>query len=186
MIVELPKGGTFPTQPHSGYVYLNHGTTTGGLVDGPVYSTIFGSLRGVSLTTGPRAAEAHNYERFQPGDVVYHDNMSDYSTNEPTMDGTASLTFPFSVYESEGREQTGIDGDNNVYEEAGGIIKGDPKKRQISLVFTADQWADGADDIMSALKKNNIKGAFFFTGRFFELHADVVRRLVAEDRKSVV
>lgn len=54
MIVELPKGGTYPTQPHSGFVYLNKGTTTGGLVDGPVYATIFGSLKGVSLTTGAR------------------------------------------------------------------------------------------------------------------------------------
>ena len=180
MIVELPKGGTYPTQPHSGFVYLNKGTTTGGLVDGPVYATIFGSLKGVSLTTGARAAEAHNYEAFQPGDVVYHDNMSDYSSNEPTMDGTASLTFPFSAYDIEGRTQDGTEEDNNVYEQAGGIIKGNPDKKNITLVFTADQWADGADDIISALKKNKIKGAFFFTGRFFELHADVVRRLVAD------
>ena len=180
MIVELPMGGTYPTQPHSGYVYLNKGTTTGGLVDGPVYATIFGSLRGVSLTTGARAAEAHNYELFQPGDVVFHDNMSDYSTNEPTMDGTAALTFPFSTYEAEGREQTGLAEDKNVYEQEGGIIKSDPSKKNISLVFTADEWADGADDIIATLKKNDIKGAFFFTGRFFELHADVVRRLVAD------
>lgn len=180
MIVELPKGGTYPTQPHSGFVYLNKGTTTGGLVDGPVYATIFGSLKGVSLTTGARAAEAHNYEAFQPGDVVYHDNMSDYSSNEPTMDGTASLTFPFSAYDIEGSTQDGTEEDNNVYEQAGGIIKGNPDKKNITLVFTADQWADGANDIISALKKNKIKGAFFFTGRFFELHADVVRRLVAD------
>lgn len=62
----------------------------------------------------------------------------------------------------------------------GGIIKGNPNKKNITLVFTADEWADGADDIISTLKKNNIKGAFFFTGRFLELHADVVRRLVAD------
>ncbi len=180
MIAELPKGGTYPTQPHSGYVYLDKGTTTGGLVDGPVYASIFGSLKGVSLTTGARAADAHNYELFQPGDVVYHDNMSDYSSNEPTMDGTASLTFPFSAYDIEGMAQDGVGEDNNVYEQAGGIIKGDPNKKNITLVFTADEWADGADDIISTLKKNNIKGAFFFTGRFLELHADVVRRLVAD------
>ena len=180
MIVELPKGGTYPTQPHSGYVYLNKGNTPGGLVDGPVYATIFGSLKGVSLTTGARAAEAHNYEMFQPGDVVYHDNMSDYSSNEPTMDGTASLTFPLSAYDIEGRTQDGVGDDNNVYEQAGGIIKGNPNKKNITLVFTADEWADGADDIIATLKKNKIKGAFFFTGKFFQLHADVVRRLVAD------
>ncbi len=148
--------------------------------DGPVYATIFGSLKGVSLTTGARAAEAHNYDLFQPGDVVYHDNMSDYSSNEPTMDGTASLTFPFSAYDIEGRSQDGVRDDNNVYEQAGGIIQGNPCEKNITLVFTADEWADGADDIIATLKKNKIKGAFFFTGKFFQLHADVVRRLVAD------
>jgi hypothetical protein len=29
----------------------------------------------------------------QPSFVVYHDDYADYSTNEPTMDGTASLVL---------------------------------------------------------------------------------------------
>ena len=33
------------------------------------------------------------FEDMQNDIVVYHDDYSDYSTNEPTMDGTASLTF---------------------------------------------------------------------------------------------
>lgn len=180
MIVELPMGGVYPTQPHSGYVYLNKGNTTGGLVDGPVYASIFKGLRGVNLTNGMRASEAHNYELFQPGDVVYHDNMSDYSSNEPTMDGTASLTFPLSVYEMEGREQTGVTNNANVYEPAGAIIKGDPTKKRICLVFTADDKADGANTIISTLKKNKVKGGFFFTGKFYEMYPDIVRQLVAD------
>lgn len=59
----------------------------GGLVDGPVYSNIFNSLRGVHLRNEDRFAA------FQGDRVVYHDDYSDYSTNEPTMDGTASMTF---------------------------------------------------------------------------------------------
>lgn len=180
MIVELPMGGVYPTQPHSGYVYLNKGNTTGGLVDGPVYASIFRGLRGVNLTNGMRASEAHNYEQFQPGDVVYHDNMSDYSSNEPTMDGTASLTFPLSVYEMEGREQTGVTDNANVYEQAGAIIKGDPTKKRICLVFTADDKADGANTIISTLKKDKVKGGFFFTGKFYEMYPDIVRQLVAD------
>lgn len=180
MIVELPMGGVYPTQPHSGYVYLNKGNTTGGLVDGPVYASIFKGLRGVNLTNGMRASEAHNYELFQPGDVVYHDNMSDYSSNEPTMDGTASLTFPLSVYEMEGREQTGVTDNANVYEQAGAIIKGDPTKKRICLVFTADDKADGANTIISTLKKDKVKGGFFFTGKFYEMYPDIVRQLVAD------
>lgn len=180
MIVELPMGGVYPTQPHSGYVYLNKGNTTGGLVDGPVYASIFKGLRGVNLTNGMRASEAHNYELFQPGDVVYHDNMSDYSSNEPTMDGTASLTFPLSVYEMEGREQTGVTDNANVYEQAGAIIKGDPTKKRICLVFTADDKADGANTIISTLKKDKVKGGFFFTGKFYEMYPDIVRQLVSD------
>ncbi len=33
------------------------------------------------------------FKDFQNSTVVYHDDYSDYSTNEPTLDGTASLTY---------------------------------------------------------------------------------------------
>lgn len=99
MIIELPKDGNYPTQPHSFIINKKLGNTTGGLVDGPVYSTIFESLEGVNMEGGK------NYMEFQPGDKVYHDSTHDYSTNEPTMDGTACLTFPFSAYQMEGAKQ---------------------------------------------------------------------------------
>jgi hypothetical protein len=56
----------------------------GGLVDGPVQESIFTSLKGVRLSRTDR------FERFQSREAVYHDDWQDYSTNEPTMDGTAS------------------------------------------------------------------------------------------------
>lgn len=102
MIVELPATGVYPKAPHSNYVFQNHGMPTGGLVDGPVYTTIFNSLKGVNLTDDMPNVRANTYDLFQPGDVVYHDVAHDYSTNEPTMDGTASLTFPLSFYQIEG------------------------------------------------------------------------------------
>lgn len=189
MIVELPKGGIFPTQPHSFIINYKMGNTTGGLVDGPVYATIFGSLLGIRTDGGI------NYEEFQPGDLVYHDSTHDYSTNEPTMDGTASLTFPLSYYQREGKSlqkevRCGIGGcrpvasitaltDNNIYQD-GGIIRTDPSVKHIDFVFTAADKADGAERIISTLGKYNIKGGFFFTGEFFEMYPDVVRRLVAE------
>ena len=209
MIVELPKGGIFPTQPHSFIIKFKMGNTTGGLVDGPVYSTIFGGLLGIHTDGGI------NYEEFQPGDLVYHDSTNDYSTNEPTMDGTASLTFPLSYYQREGRVSSeeaheGSGGtlvcapfarigsrsdrgasqsvpvasitaltDNNIYQD-GGIIRTDPSVKHIDFVFTAADRADGAERIISTLRKYNIKGGFFFTGKFFEMYPDVVKRLVAE------
>ncbi len=183
MIVELPAGGNYPSQPHSFIINLRLGNTTGGLVDGPVYATINGSLLGLSLEGGV------NYMEFQPDDVVYHDCTHDYSTNEPTMDGTASLTFPLSAYQEEGRAIRERDGiaelvpafesvpDATIYTK-GGVTRTDPSKKHISFVNTAAATADGADRIISALEDNNIKGMFFFTGEFYEKFPEVVKRLV--------
>ena len=49
----------------------------------------------------------------------------------------------------------------------GAIIRGDTNKKQIALVFTADEFADGGKIILSTLQKQHIKGSFFFTGRFY-------------------
>ena len=59
----------------------------GGLVDGPVYGSIFNGLIGIQLK------DADEYADFQSNLAVYHDDYGDYSTNEPTMDGTASLIY---------------------------------------------------------------------------------------------
>ncbi|MCC8037098.1 MAG: glycoside hydrolase family 9 protein [Bacteroidales bacterium] len=87
MIVGLPQSGDFPRDPHSALTNLEGIQVTGGLVDGPVYGNIFRSLRGVHLRNEDR------YAPYQNDIVVYHDDYHDYSTNEPTMDGTASLTY---------------------------------------------------------------------------------------------
>ena len=177
MIVELPAGGVFPHATHSNWVFQNVGFPTGGLVDGPVYATIFNSLKGVNIDEDMPNVTSNAYLDFQPGDVVYHDNTHDYSTNEPTMDGTASLTFPLSAYEMEGRGETAQGVDINIYDN-GGIVQGNPGEKNICLVFTADSLATGAQTIISTLKKNNVKGAFFFTGYFFSRHPDIVKRLL--------
>lgn len=173
MIVELPRGGVYPTQPHSFIPRMGLGNTTGGLVDGPVYSTIFGSLLGVSMEGGI------NYMDVQPGDIVYHDSTHDYSTDEPTMDGTACLTFPFSFYQAEGHGFEDLVRDGNIYYQ-GGIVRTDPAARHIDFVFTAADKADGADRIISTLGEYGIKGSFFFTGEFFKKYPKVVKRLVKE------
>lgn len=175
MIADLPIGGKSPRQPHSSYVKLNLGNTTGGMVDGPVYTSIFNGLTGVYLGPDEKGL-SNNYDEFQPGNMVYHDNIHDYSSNEPTMDGTASLTFPFSTYEEEGRKQMGWNIDKNHYAD-GCISRGNVEEKKICLVFTAADKADGADPIISTLKKYKIKGGFFFTGQFYEMFPDVIQRL---------
>ncbi len=87
MFSGIPEGGVYPRDMHLQTTSLTGRTVRGALVDGPVYERIFKSLKGVSITEpDPLAA-------FQDELAVYHDCRSDYSSNEPTMDGTASAVF---------------------------------------------------------------------------------------------
>ena len=76
-------GTVSPQHPHLMTMELMKRPVRGGLVDGPVYERIFKSLKGVTIT------EPDPLAQFQ-GPAVYHDDSQDYSSNEPTMDGTAS------------------------------------------------------------------------------------------------
>lgn len=173
MVVDLPYYGDYPIQPHSGYVAEHVGQATGGLVDGPVYSNIFNSLRGVKLDGLPwLPGEA--YDRFQPDDMVYHDAIGDYSSNEPTMDGTASMTYFLSSLQKEGMDGKA---DKNVYKE-GGIIRTDSTEKVITLAFTAHTYLEGVDKVISVLDKYKIPANFFFTGNVYDNHPEVVNRLL--------
>jgi hypothetical protein len=91
MFTGIPSSGTFPHDVHLFGVAVLKREVRGGLVDGPVARSIFGSLKGVSIREpDPLAA-------FQDERAVYHDDIHDYSTNEPTMDGTASAILLWSV-----------------------------------------------------------------------------------------
>jgi len=85
MVIGL--GDNFPRTPHSVVAQELHVQLSGGLVDGPVYRSIFQNLRGIRLL------EADEYAPFNTGFIVYHDDVGDYSTNEPIMDGTANLAY---------------------------------------------------------------------------------------------
>jgi endoglucanase len=93
MIVGLPEKGDYPENSHSSYV-IDGEQVPGGLVDGPVYPSIFKSLKYIYLS------EADEYAKFQTKLAVYHDDFADYSTNECTMDGTACLIYYLSCLQS--------------------------------------------------------------------------------------
>jgi hypothetical protein len=97
MVIGLPHDGNYPRDPHSVVAHQLGVELTGGLIDGPVYGSIFRNLRGIAL---------HNedeYARFNTGSIVYHDDMGDYSTNEPIMDGTANLAYILAAMATAGR-----------------------------------------------------------------------------------
>jgi endoglucanase len=87
MVFGLPANGDTPSDPHSSLTVLYKYPLDGGLVDGPVSGAIFRNLIGLKLS------EPDEYEEFQSDLAVYHDDHGDYSTNEPTMDGTAYLIY---------------------------------------------------------------------------------------------
>jgi endoglucanase len=98
MVYGLPAKGDTPVDPHSSYTVLYQYPLDGGLVDGPVSGHIFNNLLGLTLT------DKDEYEEFQSMLAVYHDDHGDYSTNEPTMDGTAALVYLMAAKETDSRE----------------------------------------------------------------------------------
>ena len=56
MIVGLPENGDYPENTHSSYV-VKGGQVPGGLVDGPVYSSIFNSLKYIYLSKEDQYAQ---------------------------------------------------------------------------------------------------------------------------------
>ncbi len=98
MVYGLPTWGDTPVDPHSAFTHLMDYPIDGGLVDGPVYGSIFNSLIGIQLYNEDA------YAAFQSDLAVFHDDYGDYSTNEPTMDGTASLIYLLAAKEAESRE----------------------------------------------------------------------------------
>ena len=92
MFMNIPAEGEYPEDVHTSIWYLTGEEVPGELVDGPVYKTVYENLKGLRL------AEADEFAKFQNDFVVYHDDFGDYSTNEPTMDGTAGAIFMMAYF----------------------------------------------------------------------------------------
>jgi len=156
MIVGLPEKGDYPDNSHSSYV-VKGDQVYGGLVDGPVYPAIFNSLKYIYLS------RKDEYAQFQTKLAVYHDDFADYSTNECTMDGTASLTYYLSALQSQTRN---VYRNPNIQMIKGAIVRMDSTKREVYLCFTAHDFSDGFDTISRTLDHHKIKASFFLTGDF--------------------
>lgn len=91
MIIGLPGNGNFAHDPHAVITSRIGLQLTGGMLDGPVYRSIYEHLKGIALHN------ADEYAPFNTGFIVYHDDVGDYSTDEPIMDGTANLTYLFAA-----------------------------------------------------------------------------------------
>lgn len=85
MITEVPENADSPLDVHMPFWRIKKEPIKGSLVDGPLWSTIHDQMLGIELS------EPDEYAHLQPKHIKYWDDWADYSTNEPTLDGSAEL-----------------------------------------------------------------------------------------------
>lgn len=61
----------------------------------------------------------------------------------------------------------------------GGIVRGDVRTKQIALVFTGGDYADGVPTILDVCKKRSIPASFFVTGDFLRKHPAESKSIIA-------
>jgi peptidoglycan/xylan/chitin deacetylase (PgdA/CDA1 family) len=158
MICDLPENGVAPKDPHSAFTHLYNYKISGGLVDGPVYGSIWNRLIGIKLYS------PDEFETFQSPLVIYHDDFGDYSSNEPTMDGTASLSYYLSALQARGGGKAVAAGFQRDSE--GAVVRFRGNEKKVYLLFSAHDQGEGGGTIARALKQHGVKASFFFTGDF--------------------
>lgn len=162
MVYGLPNLGDSPTDPHSAFTHIKGYPINGGLVDGPVYTSIYKNLIGINLH------DVDEYAHLQSDLAVYHDDYGDYSTNEPTMDGTANLIYLLAAKENETKTTEVIPEIKTITANVhGAIVQGNKNKKEIALVFTAHEFGEGLPFIHKILQQEKVKASFFFTGDFY-------------------
>ncbi|HKP69789.1 MAG TPA: glycoside hydrolase family 9 protein [Pyrinomonadaceae bacterium] len=160
MFEGIPSGHEFPEDTHLPTVQLLKKQVRGGLVDGPIAASTYKGLIGIRLNQPDEFAE------FQTDAVVYHDDVGDYATNEPTMDGTADAILLMALWSGTPKLQVARPVTRTTIEH-GAITRGDRTRKQLALVFTGDEFAEGSETITNVLAKRGVKASFFFTGRFY-------------------
>ena len=160
MFENIPAGGEYPEDTHLPTVQLLKKPVRGGLVDGPIATSAYNGLIGIRLNQPDEFAD------FQTDAVVYHDDVGDYATNEPTMDGTADTILLMAMWSRKPARAVPIARPRTTVEH-GGITRGDRARKRLALVFTGDEFGEGAETIANVLSKRGVKASFFFTGRFY-------------------
>jgi peptidoglycan/xylan/chitin deacetylase (PgdA/CDA1 family) len=183
MFEGLPAGGEYPEDTHLPTVQILKKQVRGGLVDGPIAAATYKGLIGLTLT------KPDEFAALQPRDIVYHDDVGDYATNEPTMDGTADAILMMALWsERTGQNRlrqravSSMAFDPRFTIDRAGITRGDKKSKRMALVFTGDEYAEGGTIIADALQKHSVKASFFLTGRFYRTRSN--RQLIERLKKD--
>ena len=57
------------------------------------------------------------------------------------------------------------------------IVWGNRSEKQVIFTFDGGATAESGEAILSALKKHNVKGTFFLTGKFVEKNQELVKKI---------
>jgi hypothetical protein len=92
-VTGVPEGGPAARDVHHPFHALkSEHRPVGGVVDGPLRAEINRQFaKYFNIKDDPLA-------RFQSEEAVYHDHISDFSTNEPILDGTVALLFLLKIW----------------------------------------------------------------------------------------
>jgi peptidoglycan/xylan/chitin deacetylase (PgdA/CDA1 family) len=60
------------------------------------------------------------------------------------------------------------------------IIRGDTSKKQVIFTFDGGDGVQSAQKILEVLAKHHVRGTFFLTGKFVELHQELSRQIASE------
>jgi peptidoglycan/xylan/chitin deacetylase (PgdA/CDA1 family) len=82
------------------------------------------------------------------------------------MDGTADTILLMAMWSRKPARAVHIARPRTTVEH-GGITRGDRARKRLALVFTGDEFGEGAETIANVLSKRGVKASFFFTGRFY-------------------
>lgn len=68
----------------------------------------------------------------------------------------------------------------NVVDSHGAIVRSEVATKAIKLCFTGHDYDEGMMHVLSVLKKQKVKGSFFFTGDFVRSHKQLVKKMARQ------
>lgn len=100
-------------------------------------------------------------------EIVYHDDIQDYSTNEPTLDGAGKpQLFCCHLCKREGIKSCGLDETSMLMEESSVPMR---EKNKFRLFLRLLIRAMVLGVFWKFWGKCDVKGSFFFTGRYMSV-----------------
>lgn len=157
MVTDLPENGLTPQHPHSKAYIESDRILSGALVNGAISNLC---LKG---TDAEGQVYDSPFERYQTEWAIYRDHVNDFITNQSNIDATTSLLHLLAVRQANSEKKEFFD--KNQYDR-GGINRFNPDNKQVTIIFTGHQYADGYKKIRSTLNRHKVKASFFFSGDF--------------------